>query len=188
MGKKVQFKFTNYSIFYFILSNLEGVETDLINNVKLKQCECIDAKGNCTKCRHDWTKHMHITYENEVIEKTVMDANVKKMIDAKKDTKLIVEASIKSIDDLVRKLKNEQGELIRASAKFANFTRHNAIAVFNDDLDAYLELLIKEEISKKQAGATNQQVIDGKNRIRNFFILFYLYIHSSCRYRPGKCS
>ena len=142
---------------------MEGVETDLIDNARLKECECMDEDGNCVVCTHHWSKHMHITYENEVIEVTVIDDNVKKMIDKKIDTKQIIEASIKNIDELVRKLKIEQRELIRASAKFANFTRHNAIAVFNDDLDAYLELLIKEEIAKNQEGALNHQVIDGKH-------------------------
>jgi hypothetical protein len=133
------------------------------DDARLKECECIKPNGYCKKCTHHWSKHMYITYENEVIEVTVIDDNVKKMIDKKKDTKKIIEASIKSIDELVRKLKIEQRELIRASAKFANLTGRNAIAVFNDDLDAYLELLIKEEIAKNQEGASNQQVIDGKN-------------------------
>ena len=142
---------------------MEGVETELIDNARLKECECMNPDGNCKECTHHWSKHMHITYENEIIEKTVIDDNVKKMIDQKNSTKKIIEASIKSIDELLSKLKNEQRELIKASAKFANFIRHNAIALFNDDLDAYLDLLIKEEIEKKQAGASNQQVIDGKN-------------------------
>ena len=127
--------------------------------------------GICTQCDHDWSKHMHITYENEVIEVSVIDHNIQEMIDNKKSTKRLIKASIDSIDELVNKLKLEQKELIRASAKFANFTRHNAIAVFNDDLDAYLELLIKEEIAKKQAGAKNDQVLDGNLNLFNKILL-----------------
>ena len=36
------------------------------------------------ECTHHWSKHMHITYENEVIEVAMIDDNVKKMIDKKK--------------------------------------------------------------------------------------------------------
>ena len=72
----------------------------------------MDPEGNCKVCTHHWEKHMHMTYENEVIDVFVMDDNVKKMIDKKKDTKKIIDASIKSIGDLVGKLENEQRELI----------------------------------------------------------------------------
>ena len=44
----------------------------------------MDEDGNCVVCSHHWSKHMHITYENEVIEVAMIDDNVKKMIDKKK--------------------------------------------------------------------------------------------------------
>ena len=96
--------------------------------------------GDCLVCHCNWSKHMHITYENEIIELDVIDDSIKEMIEQQK---------------------NEQEELMTASAKFANFTRQNAIVAFNDDLDAYLELLINEEMSKKSSGAKNDQVLKG---------------------------
>jgi hypothetical protein len=63
---------------------LEGLQTDLIDNPELQNCKCMDPTGNCMECTHHWSKHMHITYENEVIEVAMIDDNVKKMIDKKK--------------------------------------------------------------------------------------------------------
>ena len=104
---------------------------------------------------------MHITYENEIIEVDVIDDSIKEMIEQKKSNKRLIKGSIDSIKEMIEQQKNEQNELMMASAKFANFTRQNAIVAFNDDLDAYLELLINEEMSKKSAGSKNDQVLKG---------------------------
>lgn len=120
----------------------------------------------CTVCEHDWSKHMHITYENEQLQIDVIDQNVQDLIDQKVSNQKLIEAAIESTDLLVRQLEAEQKELINISARFAHFTKQNAIAVFNDDLDAYLDLLIREEEAKKQAGANNYQVLNGLRNVK----------------------
>ena len=104
---------------------------------------------------------MHITYENEQCEVLVVDDNIQKLIDQKANNRDLIEATIKSTNEIIDQLKTEQSELIEISAKFAQFTQNNAISVFNDDLDAYLDLLIREEEGKKQFGAKNDSVLKG---------------------------
>jgi hypothetical protein len=142
-------------------SYLDGIKQEAINNPGLKSCACMNQAGICKKCHHGWELHMHITYENEQKLVQVVDTNIQLMIDQKLSNQTIIQAAIDSTTDLIDQLTNEQNELITVSAKFANFTRQNAIAVFNDDLDAYLDLLIREEEAKKQAGAKNDKVLSG---------------------------
>ena len=148
---------------------LDGVKQECINNVELKQCACM-SNNVCKVCSHDWSVHMHISYENKQVEVQVVDTNIQSMIDQKCDTHKLIEASIDSIQDLIKELEEEQREIINISAKFARFTHKNAIAVFNDDLDAYLDLLIREEESKRQSGAQNDQVLAGLRNVKQNYI------------------
>lgn len=151
--------------------NLDNVKQDCVNNTALKQCACMDHSTYCCKvCGHDWSKHMHISYENEQVKVSVIDQNIQDLIDQKVSNQKLIEAAIESAEDLIKLLEEEQKELIDISAKFAHFTRQNAIAVFNDDLDAYLDLLIREEESKKQAGANNDQVLNGLRDVKQNYI------------------
>lgn len=124
----------------------------------------------CKVCHHDWYKHMHISYENEQVKVDVIDQNIQDLIDQKVSNQKLIEAAIDSADQLAKQLEAEQKELIDVSARFAHFTRENAIAVFNDDLDAYLDLLIREEEAKKQAGANNDQVLNGLRAVKDDYI------------------
>jgi hypothetical protein len=146
---------------------LDGVQQESINNVNLQKCACMDPNFKCMVCRHDWSLHMHISYENEQSEVQVIDQNIQDMINQKASHQTIVKAAIDSAQDLINQYEKEQKQIIDISAKFAHFTRKNAIVVFNDDLDAYLDLLIREEEGKKQAGADNESVLQGLKDVKN---------------------
>ena len=148
---------------------LDGITENTINNLEIKNCACMD-DGTCRECNHDWSLHMHITYELIQIEQSVIDENVQKMIEQNESSKIVIESSIQSITDLIEQLKTEQQEIIEISSKFAVYTIRNAIAVFNDDLDSYLDLLIREEENKKQAGADNDQVLNGLRDVKQNYI------------------
>lgn len=150
--------------------HLDGVKQESINNPELKRCACMNSAGTCNKCSHDWSKHMHISYENDQVSVQVIDQNIQDLIDQKVSNQKLIEAAIDSAEQLIQLLEDEQKELINVSAKFAHFTRQNAIAVFNDDLDSYLDLLIREEESKKQAGAKNDQVLNGLRDVKQNYI------------------
>jgi GTP-binding protein EngB required for normal cell division len=145
---------------------LKGVATDTINNSALRSCQAM-ANGICKVCGCSWTAHMHITYENKQVLKNVIDQNVQKMIGEKAHTCEVVSAAIDNCVCRINELKAEQKVIIEISAKFAHFTRKNAIAVFNDDLEIYLEHLIKEEEGKRSFDAQNSSIIDGLIDMKN---------------------
>lgn len=159
---------------------LDGVKQDTINNVELKNCACM-SNGVCKNCHHDWSKHMHISYENEQVQVDVVDENVQLLIDQKASNKVLIEAAIDSANQLIIQLEAEQTELINFSARFAHFTRQNAIAVFNDDLDSYLDLLIREEEAKKQAGAKNDQVLNGLRDVKQNYMAQKQVFDNACK-------
>lgn len=123
---------------------------------------------------------MHISYENEQVKVEVIDQNIQTLIDQKVSNQKLIEAAIDSADQLVKQLEAEQKELIDVSARFAHFTRQNAIAVFNDDLDAYLDLLIREEEAKKQADAQNDQVLNGLRDVKQNYIAQKTVFDNAC--------
>lgn len=147
---------------------LQGVETDKIHNAALQKCDAM-INGICKVCDCSWATHMHITYENKHVERLVIDDNVQRMISAKQNKYELINTLIKSCDQLVTELKAEQNIIIEISAKFANFTRQNAIAVFNDDLEDYLEHLIKEEKEKRSKGSQNASIIDGLEKMKQSY-------------------
>ncbi|CAF4944788.1 unnamed protein product, partial [Rotaria sp. Silwood1] len=148
--------------------NLKDVTTDTVNNSALRECAAM-VNGKCTVCNCPWTTHMHITYENKRIVRTVIDDNVQKMISEKKNNYELISALIDNCDCLIKELKVEQDLITQISAKFANFTRQNAIAVFNDDLEDYLEHLIREEKEKRSKGSQNTSVIEGLESMKNSY-------------------
>ena len=146
--------------------SLDGIVEEAIGAEDLKSCYCM-TNGKCDKCTHGYKVHMHISYEYESEQEQLIDNNVQDMIDQRKNKKDIIKATIATLDANRKEFEDEQEKIIEISAKFATFLKQNAIAVFNDDLDAYLELSIREEQSKATAGAGNQVVLDGLKEVRD---------------------
>ncbi len=135
---------------------LDGVQTDVINNVALQRCAAMDSSNHCIKCGCPWYKHMHITYETYPVRKKIIDKSIKTQIESKEEAQQEIEKFIQKLDKKVEKLKEEQNFITKASAKFACFLKQNAIAPYNDALSAYLNHLIHEEEQKVGAGGGNQ--------------------------------
>ncbi|CAF3572212.1 unnamed protein product, partial [Rotaria socialis] len=145
---------------------LQGVPPNTIYHAALLKCDAM-VNGICKICGCSWTTHMHITYENKQEVKYNIDENVENMIRKKTNNYELIIALIHHCDRLIEDLKCEQDVITEISAKFAHFTRKNAIAVFNDDLENYLEHLIKEEEGKHSAGSQNSSIIDGLKTMKN---------------------
>ena len=126
---------------------LNGVATDCINNPVLQQCSAMN-NGTCKICGCSWHMHMHITYDLIPIKRRITDKNMNDAINAKMSVRDKLEAFNKDINERIEKLKSEEMTIITISAKFALFTKTNAILAFNDDIENYLNLCIREEESK----------------------------------------
>jgi hypothetical protein len=143
--------------------SLDGITTELINNVDLKKCSVMH-KGYCTVCKCLWDSHMHIRYKITPVKKKVIDENIR---DDKLD-KLSKIDKLKAVNGIydrrIEKLIKEQEFITKISAKFAYFTKTNAIVPFNDIIESYLDILIQEENNKKNNGVSNS--LEGLTSIR----------------------
>ena len=106
---------------------------------------------------------MHMTYDLERESKRVIDKNVKTLLDEKEDDASKLRNFIASVNSYVEELKQEQQQITDICAQFGCYLKKNAITPFNDEVDAHLEMLIKEEQTKPDR---SQTTIDNLTRMR----------------------
>ncbi|CAB4483553.1 unnamed protein product [Rhizophagus irregularis] len=142
---------------------LNNVARNVINNPALRRCAAMNSDGNCEECKCKWDKHMHIDYENEIIDKDIVDENVVLQISKKRSDQETKRAIVEEYQARVNQLRIEQHTINEISLKFAQFLRQNAIAAFNDASADYLDHFIKEEKIKKSADPNryDEEILNG---------------------------
>ena len=148
---------------------LEGIPADVVGHASLKNCAAFSGNDDCTECGHHWREHMHSLKDCKEVLVQVLDPNIQKMIDQKREKKDIIEAAINSANQMVKTCEAEQEQIIKASAKLANYIKKSGIIYYNPDLEEYMNLLIQEEEQKNKAGGTNSAVLDGLRKVRDNF-------------------
>ena len=149
------------------MCSLDGITEESLNDPKIKDCACMDdTKEQCADCGHGWQMHMHVRYEYIGEEEDVIDQSVQDMINQKMSSKAMLEAAIETLRSRIEEYENEQASMISIGAKFALFLKQNAIAIFNDDLEEYLNLVIREEEQKQQSGDNNENVLLGLREVK----------------------
>ncbi|CAG8596056.1 12067_t:CDS:1 [Ambispora leptoticha] len=155
--KKINYKTNCHERCY-----LSGVACDMVNNAALQTCSAI-TNGICQKCLCNWTKHIHITYENKHVTVRVIDQNVEKEIKKKRSFRETKKAVISTYQKRIDDLKKEQQTIAHINVRFAQFLRQSAIAPFNDAYADYLDHFITEENMKKNADPNNydNRILEG---------------------------
>src|SRR5205085_2764141 len=120
-GRKI--KKINYVKRCHVRCYLNGVECNVVNNSALSGCTAMNEEGNCDKCSCNWSKHMHVTYENKTKITKVIDENVKKQIEEKKSYQEIKKTAIDNKRKRINELETEQKKITSISAKFAQFLK-----------------------------------------------------------------
>ena len=147
---------------------LDGVATDVINNVALQNCSAMDSNKNCKVCGCSWNTHQHVTYELYTVVGKKIDSNIKQQINTKEEGKREKEKLIQGLNERSKKLKQEQEIITKASAKFACFLKQNAISAYNDGFADYLDMLIREEKNKINAGGNNKTLLGLEQMKRDY--------------------
>ena len=129
-----------------------GIPIELTNNPDLRRCECIqENSGNCSKCGHYYTLHMHLAYELNLIEREFLSPEVQNEIQKKGALKAQKELLKRNIDTEIAELKEGEKHIMRASARFGSFIKANALIPYNDAVGDYLDMCIKlEKIKPKE--------------------------------------
>jgi hypothetical protein len=52
---------------------IEGVESEVRNDVRLKNCAAMDGKDNCKECGCPWQNHLHIRVDRKLVSKQKVD-------------------------------------------------------------------------------------------------------------------
>ncbi|UJR14421.1 hypothetical protein I4U23_001418 [Adineta vaga] len=134
---------------------LQGVQKEAIGDEKLQQCSAMNQKTlNCKVCGCIWKQHMHVMYE---VRKFMTDIDI--------SSSKTVQSPLEAIQKRIQDLENEQVEIIKVCTQLTQFLRVNALNPINDDIIEYIQHFIREEQTKRNAGAQNDDVINGLERL-----------------------
>ncbi|CAF1368304.1 unnamed protein product [Rotaria sordida] len=137
---------------------LRDVEQECIGHSMLKDCHAINKQtGLCNECGCSWTIHMHISYEYETFITFVNIDNTNS------------QSVLTSIDKHIAALREEENSILEVCGKLSQFLKKNSITPYNDEILGYIRYFISEEEMKRDAGAKNEDVIQGlKNMIQQY--------------------
>ena len=144
---------------------LSGVPTETVNNSALQGCAAMGGGPdyNCNKCGHSWRVHMHMTYDLEKKTVRVIDKHQERLLNKEKSHATKLADFINDLKIYCSELKEEQKEITDICAQFGCYLKKNAITPFNDEIDAHLKMLIKQE---KNNPCPNQSTIDNFENMR----------------------
>ncbi|KAH8585939.1 hypothetical protein B0O99DRAFT_474606, partial [Bisporella sp. PMI_857] len=147
---------------------LDDIIPDTLSQPGLINCVAFGGTHTCNVCNHAWEMHMHVI--KETIEKTVIvnDGGVEKQLADHADVVVAKQQTITELKWRIEEYKSEHEQIQKAAAQFSNFLRREAIALYNDKTQAYIEFLINEEEAKVHAGKKNKRLQDLQEDLRNY--------------------
>ncbi|XP_063960602.1 uncharacterized protein LOC129267962 [Lytechinus pictus] len=126
---------------------IAGVPIETTGNPKLAECAAMTDQY-CDTCTHSYQQHMHLTYELQITEKEFLSTHTQQQINTICNFKAKKEAFINEINKKVEELKAEQKIILATGAKFGSYLEANALITYNDAVEEYLEMCIKQEKAK----------------------------------------
>ena len=142
---------------------LKGIPTETVNNAALQSCAAFNGEDHCQRCHHSWRVHMHMTYDMEKETVRVINKHKESLLNKEKGHATKLADFINRVQVYVEELKKEQTQITNICAQFGCYLKKNAITPFNDEIDAHLQMLIKQEKNKP---GSNQNTIENFERMR----------------------
>ncbi|RMZ81539.1 hypothetical protein DV737_g2502, partial [Chaetothyriales sp. CBS 132003] len=138
---------------------LNNVPIDVKAHPDLMYCAAFLGKNDCHKCGHHWSLHMHILYELEMYKARITDITIERQIKQHTSDITMKETAIKNRKTLMSEWRREHEKIGDAAAKFGLWMKANSIIPINDATLAYLDILIKAEKAKVDAGGIGNKKI-----------------------------
>ena len=133
---------------------LRDVERECVGHPILQYCDAIDRRtGFCKVCRCSCQEHMHTIYEYRT---SIIYVEVDNAVSA---------SPTSAIDERINILRYEEKEILRICHELSQFMQENSLTPYNDEITEYIRYFIREEETKRGAGAQNQEVIQGLQRM-----------------------
>ena len=137
---------------------LNGISPETTNNKKLKFCRALfpTLGAKCTRCKHSWNVHMHISYDVEEKVVRVKDNRAQTELNDEESRAKNVESFIAKLDIKAQAMQKEKEEITKICAQFGCYLKRNAITPYNDHIDDYLKML--EEVEKQKEEQDKQKI------------------------------
>jgi hypothetical protein len=143
---------------------------------ELAGCFAFKNKGDiCTVCKHDWMKHLHVSYKLTFQELSKDDDKISTDIRNTEEAKKEIYLRLEEYESKLCSLKEELDLISGAQAQFGVYLDRHAISAYNDATSGHLDYKIhlaksEGEIEdadrlEKQKEAHEQQVRDLKEAI-----------------------
>jgi hypothetical protein len=136
---------------------LSGIPVENVGNAGLRSCWAMSG-GICKICKHNWSTHLHIDFEQ--IEETceVDDPKIVALLNNNASFTEKKQAAIAAKKKHIEELEQELQEFTSAAAQFSNFLKRNAIMPYNDATMDYIARTIEEERGKVAAGGSRDKL------------------------------
>jgi hypothetical protein len=138
---------------------IPNVPQDVKAHADLLGCVAFSGNEICRQCGHHWTYHLHILYEIEKYKTRIKDLTVEQQIKQHASYVALKQAAIDDREKLMEEWRKEHEQIQEAAAKFGLWMKVNSILPYNDATIAYLDVLIKAEQAKVDAGGIDNRKI-----------------------------
>jgi len=139
--------------------HISGVPQDVQAHPDLLGCAAFSGNEICQRCGHHWTYHLHILYEIEKFKTRMKDLTVEQQIKDHASDVALKQAAIENREKLMEEWNKEHEQIQEAAAKFGLWMKANSILPYNDATIAYLDVLIKAEQAKVDAGGIDNRKV-----------------------------
>lgn len=136
---------------------LTGIKVEDVGNAGLRGCWAMDG-DTCKICKHSWTVHLHIDYEQMEEMAEVDDPTVVALLTKNASFTETKQAAIVAKKNYIKELEYELQEFTLAAAQFSNFLKRNAIMPYNDATLDYIDRTMEEEKENVAAGGSRDKL------------------------------
>ncbi|KAL3112693.1 hypothetical protein niasHT_013729 [Heterodera trifolii] len=135
---------------------LENITPELFPNEGLKGCAAMDATNTCRECGCDWSVHMHYHYEQR--QKTLTLEEVEQKLTS------VHREGLTTLENVQKQMLEERGIIYLKAAQFCAFLKKWALKPYNDSMEAYINLSIKqaEKVVTECKGETDENLHEDK--------------------------
>jgi hypothetical protein len=136
---------------------LTDVPPGTLSHPSLVNCAAFRV-DTCTRCSHHWSEHLHVLTELEDYETEVRDLGIEQQLTAQASDIVLRQTAMTAREQLIKEYQAEHDVLQEAAAQFGIWLRENSITPYNDATLAYLDVLIRQEDAKVNAGYNNEKL------------------------------
>lgn len=137
---------------------LTDVKPGVLSYPSLVNCWAFAHTDTCTQCQHNWSEHQHILTELEEYEAVVKDMGIAEQLKTHASDLTLKQTAITDRENRIKEYEREHEAIQEAAVKFGLWLKDNSITPYNDATLAYLDVLIKQEEAKANAGYNDEKL------------------------------